>query len=68
MLPALSAMDGTTIPTAFTTLLSSIWSNVTTTVSTITASPILLIPVGIFFLGGVIGIAKSLMGTKKRGR
>lgn len=56
------------MPVAFTDLITEVWSQVNSTVTTITGSPILLIPVGFVFLGGVIGIAKSLMGTRKRGR
>lgn len=56
------------MPEAFITLVSEIWTQMGTTVTTITGSPILLIPVGFVFAGGVIGIAKSLMGTRRRGR
>lgn len=56
------------MPEAFTTLITEIWSQNTTLVSAITASAILLIPVGFRFANGVIGIAKSLMGTRGRGR
>lgn len=56
------------MPEAFGSLMTEIWTEMGTTVSTITASPILLIPVGFVFAGGVVGIAKSLMGTRRRGR
>lgn len=56
------------MPEAFTTLLTEVWAQVNSTVTTITGSPILLIPVGFVFVGGAIGIAKSLMGTRRRGR
>ena len=56
------------VPVAFTNLLSLVWDQVDTAVGTITGNPILLIPVGFVFAGGVIGIAKSLMGTRRRGR
>lgn len=56
------------MPEAFTTLLSAIWTQMDSVVTTITSSAILLIPVGFVFAGGVIGIAKSLMGTRRRGR
>lgn len=54
--------------TAFTALTGSIWTQVTNVVTTISAQPLLLIPVGFLFVGGVIGIAKGLMGTRRRGR
>lgn len=57
-----------TIPVAFTNLLTLVWTQVDNAVGTITDNPILLIPVGFVFAGGVIGIAKSLMGTRRRGR
>lgn len=53
---------------AFTALTSAIWTQVTNVVTTISAQPLLLIPVGFLFVGGVIGIAKGLMGTRRRGR
>lgn len=56
------------MPEAFSTLLTEVWSQVNTTVTTISSNAILLIPVGFVFVGGVIGIAKSLMGTRRKGR
>ena len=56
------------MPEAFTTLLTEVWSQVNSTVTTISGSPILLIPIGFVFVGGAIGIAKSLMGTRRRRR
>lgn len=53
---------------AFTALTGAIWTQVTTIVSTIAANPLLLIPIGFVFIGGAIGIAKGLMGTRRRGR
>lgn len=56
------------MPEAFTNLITEVWTQNTALVATITASSILLIPVGFRFANGVIGIAKSLMGTRGRGR
>lgn len=56
------------MPEAFSTLMTTLWSETNNAVTTITNSAILLIPVGFVFAGGVIGIAKSLMGTRRRGR
>lgn len=56
------------MPDAFMTLIQAIWSQIASVISTITGSPLLLIPVGFLFVGGVIGLAMKLMGTKRRGR
>lgn len=58
----------TGLGTAFTALTGAIWTQVTNVVTTISAQPLLLIPVGFLFVAGVIGIAKGLMGTRRRGR
>lgn len=55
------------LPALFTTLLTSIWSGVTQCGETIAGNALLLIPLGFLFVGGVIGITKKLMGTR-RGR
>lgn len=56
------------MPEAFSILMTTLWSETNNAVTTITNSAILLIPVGFVFAGGVIGIAKSLMGTRRKGR
>lgn len=56
------------MPTSFGTLLTAIWDGIGEVVTTITGSPLLLIPVGMGFAGGVIGLAKGLMGTRRRRR
>ena len=58
------------MPEAFTTLLASIWAEVAQVVATITASALLLIPVGFMFVRKSIGATKSLIGIggSKRGR
>lgn len=60
-------MEGSAMPAAFGTVLTQVWSGITGVVSTITDSPLLLIPVGMAFAAGVIGLAKGLMGAR-RGR
>lgn len=57
-----------TVPAAFTALLTEIWSQVGTSVTTISNNLLLLIPLGFVFVGGVIGISQRLMGTRRRGR
>ena len=54
------------LPETFETLLAAVWAGIASVVSTITGSPLLLIPVGLGFAGGVIGLAKGLMGTRRR--
>ena len=54
--------------TGFTTLMTEIWASIGDVVTTITGSALLLIPVGLGFAGGVIGLAKGLMGTRRRRR
>lgn len=50
------------------TLMTAVWGGITGVVDTITGQPLLLIPVGFTFAGGAIGLAKSLMGTRRRRR
>lgn len=54
--------------TGFTTVIAEVWSQIASVVTTITSQPLLLIPVGLGFAGGVIGLAKKLMGTGRRRR
>lgn len=58
------------MPEAFTTLLTTIWTEVNSVVALITASALLLIPVGFVFARKTIGATKSLLGIggSKRGR
>lgn len=58
------------MPEAFGTLLGTIWAEVGSVVATITASALLLIPVGFMFARKTIGAIKSLLGIggSKRGR
>ena len=58
-----------TMGEAFTTVLSAVWSGIGGVVTTVKAEPLLLIPVGVGFAGACIGLAKSLMGIRrKRGK
>lgn len=63
-------MEGgaSTLPAAFTTLLTAIWGQLTSFISAITENPLLLIPVGFAFIGGIIGIGQRMMGTRRRRR
>ena len=50
------------------TLIGQIWAQLGTMVTTISGNELLLIPVGLGFAGGVIGLGKRLMGTGRRRR
>lgn len=54
--------------TGFTAALAAVWSGITDCVGTITTTPELMIPVGLMFAGGAIGLAQKLMGTRRRKR
>lgn len=54
--------------TGFSAALAAVWTGLTDCVGTITSSAELMIPVGLMFAGGCIGLAKSLMGTRRRRR
>lgn len=48
---------------AVTTVVDFLFDQFTNLVQTIASTPLLLIPVGIFMAGAVIGLAKRLIGT-----
>lgn len=54
------------MPEAFTTVVTAVWTQMGLGVDMIIARPILLIPVGLSFAGGVIGLAKGLMRFGRR--
>lgn len=54
--------------TGFSACIAEVWTSITQVVTTITGQPLLLIPVCLGFAGGVIGLAKGLMGTRRRRR
>lgn len=57
-----------TMGEAFTTVVSTVFSTMGNVVTTIKSEPLLLIPVGIAFAGAAIGLAKGLMGTRRKRR
>lgn len=63
-------MEGgaSTLPTAFTTLLTAIWGGFSDLLTTISSNALLLIPVGFAFAAGIIGLAQKMMGTRRRRR
>lgn len=65
MLPIV-ALDAVTMPEAFTAVVTQVFTTLGSVVSTISSQPLLLIPVGVGFAGAAIGLAKSLMGTRRK--
>lgn len=66
--PVAAAAEGASVPEALSAVVTYLWSGITALVATIIESPVLLIPVAIMIAGAVIGLAKKLMGTGRRGR
>ena len=56
-------MDATTGLEALATIFTQIMTWMSSLVTTIVSTPLLLIPVGIFCVGAVIGLAKRLIGA-----
>lgn len=56
-------MDTTTGLEALATIFTQIMTWMSSLVTTIVSTPLLLIPVGIFCVGAVIGLAKRLIGA-----
>lgn len=57
-----------TMGASFLAVLDQIWDSMGDVVTTITSQPLLLIPVGVGFAGAAIGLAKGLMGVRRRRR
>lgn len=62
------ALDAVTGLESVQTVLTAIWGGIGSVVSTIGSTPVLLIPVGFVIAGGAIGLAKVLMGTRRKRR
>lgn len=56
-------MDATTGMEALGTIFTQIMTWMGNLVTTIVSTPLLLIPVGVFCVGAVIGLAKRLIGA-----
>lgn len=54
--------------TAVTDIVTVIWTQMGTLVSQIIANPVLLFPIAFVFAGSVVGIAKSLLGIRRKRR
>lgn len=61
-------MTPVTMGEAFLAVVTQVFTTMGNVVTTITTQPLLLIPVGVGFAGSVIGLAKSLMGTRRKRR
>lgn len=59
-------MEPVTMGTSFTAVVSAVFTTIGDVVTTITDKPILLIPIGVAFAGAGIGLAKSLMGIRRK--
>lgn len=58
------------MPELFSTVTGSVWGEVTNCMATITSNAILLLPVGVAFVGSVIGLSKRFLrfgGGRRRG-
>lgn len=53
-------------PTPLQNVTDTIWDGITACLGVITAQPLLLIPIGIGFVGVVIGITKGFIGFGRR--
>lgn len=54
-------MDTPTMPELFTTVVTAVWSQVTTCMTTISGNALLLLSVCVPFVGAVIGLAKRFL-------
>lgn len=61
-------MNTVTMPEAFTAVVTAVFTTLGNVVTTIANQPLLLIPVGVGFAGAAIGLAKGLMGTRRKRR
>lgn len=53
------------MPTEFTNVVSAMWTQMTTLVTTISTTPLLLIGLAFTFAFGVVRLAKRLMGIRR---
>lgn len=57
------------MPESFTTVVGLVWTELPKCVDMIIARPILMLPVGFAFAGGIIGLSKGLLrfGRRRKG-
>lgn len=51
---------------AFTTAIGAVWDGITNFATTIKGEPILMLPVGLSFVGSIIGIGKGFFTFGRR--
>ena len=56
------------MPESFTTLLTLVWEQITSCMTTVMNNALLLIPVVMSFVGSIIGLAQGFLGTRRRRR
>lgn len=66
MYPIVAEGSAQIISESFNTVISAVWAGIGGVVTTISTTPLLLIPVGLMFAGACIGLAKKLMGSRKK--
>ncbi len=54
------------MPEAFTTVVASVWSGITDFAGVVKAESLLLIPVGLSFVGSIVAIGKGLFVFGRR--
>lgn len=54
------------MPEAFSTVVSTVWTGIADFASTVKAEPLLLLPVGLSFVGSVVAIGKGLFTFGRR--
>lgn len=54
------------MPEAFSTVVSAVWTGITDFAATVKTEPLMLIPVGLSFVGGIVGIGKGLFRFGRR--
>lgn len=59
-------LDAVTMPDGFTVVVTAVFSTISQVVTTIKTEPLLLIPIGVGFAGAAIGLAKGLMGVRRK--
>lgn len=62
-------MSDPTMPAMFSTVVTEVWSQITTCMTTISSNALLLIPVCVGFVGAIIGLAKRFLrfgGSRRR--
>lgn len=65
-MPGLTTVLVAAMPENFSTVVSEVWTQVSSCMETVTGSPILLVGVGVSFAGAVIGLTKRFIRIGRR--